>query len=53
MNLCAHYPYSLLGKGIINSYPSLQKNMRCNVAIIGAGITGGFYIQRDRRANNL
>jgi glycine/D-amino acid oxidase-like deaminating enzyme len=40
MDLRSHYPYSLLRKGIIHSYPSLQKNLRCDVAVIGAGITG-------------
>jgi glycine/D-amino acid oxidase-like deaminating enzyme len=40
MDLRTDYPYSLLRKGIINSYPSLQKNLRCDVAVIGAGITG-------------
>jgi glycine/D-amino acid oxidase-like deaminating enzyme len=40
MDLRTHYPYSLLRKGIISSYPSLGKNLRCDVAVIGAGITG-------------
>jgi len=50
MNLRTHYPYSLLRKGIINSYPSLQKNMRCDVAIIGAGITGALIAWHLNRA---
>jgi len=33
-------PYWLLKNGLLYSYPSLQKNMVCDVLIIGAGITG-------------
>lgn len=40
MDLRTHYPYSLLRKGIIASYPSLQQHTRCDVAVIGAGVTG-------------
>jgi glycine/D-amino acid oxidase-like deaminating enzyme len=40
MDLRSHYPFWLLRHGIINSYPSLQKNERADVAVIGAGISG-------------
>jgi glycine/D-amino acid oxidase-like deaminating enzyme len=40
MDLRTDYPYPLLRKGIIKSYPSAQKQMRIDVAVIGAGITG-------------
>ena len=40
MDLRSDYPYSLLRKGIIKSYPSLQQNLRCDIAVIGAGSTG-------------
>jgi glycine/D-amino acid oxidase-like deaminating enzyme len=40
MDLRTHYPYSLLKNGILNSYPSLNKNIRTHTTIIGAGITG-------------
>lgn len=40
MDLRTHYPYSLLRHGLVNSYPSLNKNLKTDVAIIGAGITG-------------
>lgn len=40
MDLRSAYPYWLLRHGIVNSYPSLQKNSTADVAIIGAGITG-------------
>ena len=40
MDLRTDYPYSLLRKGIIKSYPSLKQDLRCDIAVIGAGITG-------------
>lgn len=40
MNLRSPYPYFLLKSGIINSFPSLQKDITTDVAIIGAGISG-------------
>jgi glycine/D-amino acid oxidase-like deaminating enzyme len=40
MDLRTHYPFSLLKYGLINSYPSLDKNLKTDVAIIGAGISG-------------
>ncbi|MBC7587333.1 MAG: FAD-binding oxidoreductase [Chitinophagaceae bacterium] len=40
MNLHSHYPFWLLKNGIVNNYPSLQQNENCDVAIIGAGISG-------------
>jgi glycine/D-amino acid oxidase-like deaminating enzyme len=40
MDLRSHYPYWLLKNGIINNYPSLQQNETCDIAIIGAGISG-------------
>ncbi|HEY3401813.1 MAG TPA: FAD-dependent oxidoreductase [Ohtaekwangia sp.] len=40
MNLRSHYPYFLLRSGVIHSFPSLQKNIKTDIAIIGAGISG-------------
>ena len=40
MDLRTHYPYSLLKYGILNTYPSLNKNIKTHATIIGAGITG-------------
>jgi len=40
MDLRSEYPYWLLKDGIINSYPSLGKDIQIEVLIIGAGITG-------------
>jgi glycine/D-amino acid oxidase-like deaminating enzyme len=33
-------PYWLLKNGIINAYPSLRKNIECDILIVGGGITG-------------
>jgi alkyl hydroperoxide reductase subunit AhpF len=40
MDLHSNFPYWLLKNGIINNYPSIQENEKCDVAIIGAGISG-------------
>lgn len=50
MDLRTHYPYSLLKYGLIQSYPSLNKNIKTHVAIIGAGITGAlmaYHLQKN------
>jgi len=40
MNLHSPLPYSLHLYGIINSYPSLSHDVKTDIAIIGAGISG-------------
>src|SRR5882762_2921372 len=40
MDLRSDYPFWLLDKGILHSYPSLDKNEKADVTIIGAGISG-------------
>jgi glycine/D-amino acid oxidase-like deaminating enzyme len=40
VNIRSKEPYWLLKNGIINSYPSLQENIGCDVLIVGGGITG-------------
>jgi len=40
MNLRSPSPYWLLRHGIIRSYPSLDKDIRADVAIMGGGISG-------------
>ncbi|MEO7990904.1 MAG: FAD-dependent oxidoreductase [Chryseolinea sp.] len=40
MKLRSKETYWLLMNGLINTYPSLQKNITCDVLIIGGGITG-------------
>lgn len=50
MDLRSPYPYWLLRHGIINSYPSLQKNINTDVAVIGAGISGALVAWELSRA---
>jgi len=40
MNLHSPLPYWLLRHGIINSYPSLNRDIKTEIVIIGAGISG-------------
>lgn len=40
MNLHSSSPYWLLRHGIINSYPSLNVDLKTEIIIIGAGISG-------------
>src|SRR5690554_90904 len=40
MKLRSYETYWLLKNGIINSYPSLQENIKCDIVVLGAGITG-------------
>ena len=40
MNLHSPSPYWLLHHGIINSYPSLTTDLKTEIAIMGAGISG-------------
>ena len=50
MDLRTPYPYALLRHGIINSYPSLDNNIKADIAIIGAGISGALLADRLLRA---
>jgi glycine/D-amino acid oxidase-like deaminating enzyme len=40
MNLHSPLPYWLLRHGIINSYPSLNRDIKTEIAVMGAGISG-------------
>jgi glycine/D-amino acid oxidase-like deaminating enzyme len=40
MDLRSPYPYWLLRHGIINSYPSLNADLKTEIVIMGAGISG-------------
>src|SRR5687767_15462872 len=50
MDLRSHNPYSLLRKGIIKTYPSLKTDIRTDIAVIGAGITGSLVAYHLSRA---
>lgn len=40
MDLRTNYPFWLLDKGLLGTYPSLDRHIRTDVVIIGAGISG-------------
>jgi glycine/D-amino acid oxidase-like deaminating enzyme len=40
MDLRSDFPFWLLDKGIIHTYPSLQQHIKTDVVIMGAGISG-------------
>lgn len=40
MDLRSENPYWLLKNGLIKTYPSLQQNIKADVVVVGAGITG-------------
>ena len=40
MDLRSEYPFWLLDKGIIHTYPSLQNDLHTDVVVMGAGISG-------------
>lgn len=40
MDLRSGHPYWLLKNGIMATYPPVTENLECDVAVIGAGITG-------------
>lgn len=50
MNLHSPYPYWLLRHGIINSYPSLDADLKTEIAILGAGISGALVANQLCRA---
>ena len=40
MDLKSGYPYWTVKNGLIASFPRLARDVRCDVAVVGAGITG-------------
>src|SRR6266542_666465 len=42
MELVAGFPYSLIKNGLLYEYPKLLENAKCEVAIVGGGISGAF-----------
>lgn len=40
MDLKSNEPFWLVKNGLLNTYPSLKENARCDVLIVGGGITG-------------
>jgi glycine/D-amino acid oxidase-like deaminating enzyme len=50
MNLHSPLSYWLLRHGIINTYPSLNHDIKTDIAVIGAGISGAFVARELCRA---
>ncbi len=46
MNLTSGQPYWFLKSGLLNSYPYLDDDVVCDVAVVGAGITGAMVAHR-------
>jgi len=46
MDLVSDRPYWLLKNGLLANYPRLDANQTCDVAVIGAGITGALIAHR-------
>jgi len=42
MDLISDHPFWPLNSGLIRSYPSLNRDLECEVLVLGAGITGAF-----------
>ncbi len=40
MDLKSGYPYWAVKNGLLRAYPALARDARCDVAVVGAGITG-------------
>ena len=40
MDLKSGYPFWAVKNGLMHAFPPLQEDLRCDVAIIGGGITG-------------
>ncbi|WP_103074967.1 NAD(P)/FAD-dependent oxidoreductase [Solilutibacter silvestris] len=40
MDLKSGYPYWAIKNGLLRAFPPLEQDLRCDVAIIGAGVTG-------------
>jgi glycine/D-amino acid oxidase-like deaminating enzyme len=46
MDLTSDHPFWFVKNGLINTYPALEQDESCDVAVIGAGITGAMIAHR-------
>jgi glycine/D-amino acid oxidase-like deaminating enzyme len=46
MDITSDHPYWFIKNGLIQSYPALDADRHCDVAVIGAGITGAMLAER-------
>ncbi|HEX7337206.1 MAG TPA: FAD-dependent oxidoreductase [Gemmatimonadales bacterium] len=49
MDLTSGAPFWILRDGLIATYPRLKRNLRCDLAVIGGGITGALVAHRFAR----
>lgn len=49
IRLTSDLPFWLLRNGLLNSYPLLQEDVTCDVAVVGAGVTGAILAERLSR----
>ncbi|MGC3972359.1 MAG: FAD-dependent oxidoreductase [Pirellulales bacterium] len=49
MDLVSHQPYWLVKNGLVATYPALEHDERCDVLVLGAGITGAIFAERLAR----
>lgn len=49
MDLVSHQPYWLVKNGLVATYPALEQDERCDVLVLGAGITGAIFAERLTR----
>lgn len=50
MDLTSGYPYWVVKNGLLSSFPALREDVRCDVLVVGAGITGALIAYRLARA---
>ena len=53
MDLTSGVPFWLVKDGLPATYPKLDQDRRCDVAIIGGGITGALLSQRFAKAGSI
>jgi glycine/D-amino acid oxidase-like deaminating enzyme len=49
MDLTSGAPFWIVRDGLLGTYPRLKRNLRCDVAVIGGGITGALVAYRFAR----
>jgi glycine/D-amino acid oxidase-like deaminating enzyme len=52
MDLKSGHPYWAVKNGLLHAFPKLDRDLRCDVAIIGAGITGAIIADELARAGH-
>lgn len=50
MDLKSGYPFWVVKNGLLHAYPRLQENLKCDVLVVGAGITGALISDHMARA---